>query len=303
MVTKIQNVKENLGPTGKDWFFFIIKLFVIFLIGDSFVRLEAFYESNRFLYNLAIGFNTFLSANVLISVGRFLLISWYSRRIKASSRVRGNIVLGINQFSGILNTIFVVIGIMLAFAIHPKEFLTSITLVAMAIALLFKDYITNMISGLIIMFSDQFTIGDFIKIGDYQGRIIDITLSNIVIKNEDDDVVLIPNNSAFNLNIVNRTFDNSRKFTIDFKLSPEKAEKFDGLQRHLLVKLRSLDEQIQEDSIQFRVIQITHNEVEFKLLFQLASKSSVKKNQIKTMILSEILRFDYEEKKPAPDKS
>src|SRR5690606_29269263 len=106
-------------------------------------------------------------------VGRYLLISWYSRRSHPNNRLRSNVVLGINQFAIILNAGFVVMAIMVILNIDPKEFLTSITLVAMAIALLFRDYITNMISGLLIMFSDRFTVGDYIKIGNDQGRIVD----------------------------------------------------------------------------------------------------------------------------------
>src|SRR5690606_4496714 len=142
----------------------------------------------------------------------------YRGRSKKSSRVRGNYVLGINQIATLLNVVFVVLGLMLAFGIDPGKFLTSITIVAMAIALLFRDYITNMISGLLIMFSDQFTIGDTVKVGEHQGKIMDITLANMVIKNEDDDIVLIPNNTAFTSNIINHSLQNSRKLTIDFEL-------------------------------------------------------------------------------------
>src|SRR5690606_12727409 len=88
----------------------------------------------------------------------------------------------------------------------------------MAIALLFRDYITNMISGLLIMFSDQFTIGDTVRIGEHQEKIMDITLANIMVKNDDDDVVLIPNTTAFTTNIINQSLQNSKQLTIAFEL-------------------------------------------------------------------------------------
>src|SRR5690606_4274940 len=101
----------------------------------------SYYTSNTTIYNIVYGLNTFLTASILISVGRFLLISWYGRRSGGNERIRGNAILGINQASGVLEIVFVVLGLMLAFGIDPREFLTSITLVAMAIALLFRDYI------------------------------------------------------------------------------------------------------------------------------------------------------------------
>lgn len=290
MNPKIQHIKPKFSPTVMEWFYFVLKIVGFLGISYSFSEYSDFYEKNKIFYNIASGINTFLIANVLISIGRFLIISFYERKSQNSTRVRGNVILGINQFSGILNTIFVIIAIMIILNINPKEFLTSITLVAMAIALLFKDYITNMISGLIIMFSDQFTVGDFIIIGEHQGRITDITLSNIVIKNEDDDIVLIPNNAAFNLNIVNRTLENSKKQTIDFKLPIENATEVEALKVHLQGKLNSLN-QIVTDSFMFRVTKITHNEVDVKLTFRLAPKSTIKKGELKSLILTEVLSF------------
>lgn len=291
MSVKNQQSKPNLSPSVIEWIYFVLKILVFIGISYSFSAFSDFYIKNKIFSNLASGLNTFLIANVLISIGRFLIISFYERKSQNSTRVRGNVILGINQFSGILNTIFVIIALMIILDINPKEFLTSITLVAMAIALLFKDYITNMISGLIIMFSDQFTVGDYIIIGDHQGKITDITLSNIVIKNEDEDIVLIPNNAAFNLNIVNRTLENSKKQTIEFKIPIEKATEVDQLKIFLHQKLTSLPNQVIADSILFRVTKITHNEVDIKLAFRLAPRSTIKKSDLKSMILTEVLVF------------
>src|SRR5690606_7854747 len=184
----------------------------------SFVAIRDFYAAHSKISEIAYALNTFLTGSILVSIGKWLVISWYSRRTKKNDRVRGNFVLGVSQIAGIATVVFAVISVMLALGINPKEFLTSITIVAMAIALLFRDYITNMISGLLIMFSDRFTIGDNIKIGEYEGRILDITLVNIEVKNEDDDIVLIPNNTAFTANIINQSLHNSRKVTVEFQL-------------------------------------------------------------------------------------
>ncbi len=271
---------------------FVIKLILILLIGFSLSRYEEFYKEYPVLSHLAYGLNTFLTASVLISVGRFLLISWYSRKNHSNARMRSNVLMGINQFAGILNVVFVILGIMLALNINPKEFLTSITLVAMAIALLFRDYITNMISGLLIMFSDRFSMGDFIKIGEDHGKIIDITLSNIVIRNEDDDAVLIPNNTAFTSNIINQTIENTRKMVIDFNLPFQSAHDYEGLQKRLLSAIQTMKEQVLTDSVQFRIVSVHHNEVHFKLSFMLHTKNKSRKSQIRDAIFREVLAFD-----------
>src|SRR5690606_20301403 len=197
----------------------VLKVVLWLAIGYSFAADMELYRQYPRLGQIVYGLNTFLTGSVLISIGRFVLISVYRRQSKKNNRVRGNYILGITQIATLLNVIFLVLGLMLVFGINPKEFLTSITIVAAAIALVFRDYITNVISGLLVMFSDQFTIGDTIRVGDHQGKIVDITLANILIKNEDDDIVLIPNNTAFTTNIVNQSLQNSRKLTLDFELS------------------------------------------------------------------------------------
>src|SRR5690606_14602138 len=116
------------------------------------------------------------------------------------------------------NAVFVVISLMIAFGIKPLEFLTSLTIVAMAIAVLFRDYITNMLSGLFIMFSEQLSVGDRIKVGDQKGRIIDITFANIELQNDEDDIVMIPNNLVFTNPMVNLSAHRSNLFTVKFEL-------------------------------------------------------------------------------------
>lgn len=271
---------------------FVIKVLLVLLIGYSLARYATFYQEYTILYNLAYGLNTFLTGSVFVSVGRFLLISWYGRRKRGSERIRGNVILGINQFAGVLNAVFAVLGIMLAFGVNPRDFLTSITLVAMAIALLFRDYITNMISGLLIMFSDRFTIGDYIRIGEYQGRIIEISLSNIVIRNEDDDMVLIPNNTVFTLNIVNQTLENKRKMVVDFCLPLDRSHDKDGLEKRLRDTIASMNEEILADSVQFRVVSVNSTEVHYKLSFLLHTQAKVRKSMIRDRLLKELLSFD-----------
>lgn len=274
----------------KIWF--VVKVLMILGIGYVFANSAKELKDAVWLNQLLYGVNTFLTASVLISLGKFLLISWYLRRNRKGDRVRGSFVLGITQFSVILHTIFGILGLMLIVGINPKEFLTSITLVAMAIALLFKDYITNMISGLLIMFSDQFTIGDHIKMGDYQGKIVDLTLSNIVVRNEDGDAVLIPNNSAFTMNMVNHSLDNSRKLTIDFHLPRNQSYAIDELNQHLNNFIASLGDVIVSDTYQLKLMRIDQEAIFCKINLQLQARSKLKKSEVKHQILAEILRFE-----------
>ena len=150
---------QDYSKKGKWPIVFIVKVVVWLALILSFPLLQDVYNRSAYLSQIAYALNTFLTASVLFSVGRFVMIALYTRRTERQS-VRGNFVLGINRVTAVLNSIFAIIALMLAFGINPVGFVTSMTIVAMAIAVTFREYITNMISGLILMFSDQFSIGD-----------------------------------------------------------------------------------------------------------------------------------------------
>ncbi|MFC3197026.1 mechanosensitive ion channel family protein [Parapedobacter deserti] len=276
----------------RDRFFFVLKLGLWAAIAYSFAAADEFYREYPRFNRIAYGVNTFLTGSILISIGRFVFISLYRRRKKKSDRVRGNYVLGISQIATILNVAFGIIGLMLVFGINPVDFLTSITIVAMAFALLFKDYITNMISGLLIMFSDQFTIGDNVLIGEHKGKIMDITLANIMVKNEDDDVVLIPNNTAFTANIINQSLQNSKKLSLDFELPLAHSYNQEALMRSLEAVVVRYANHIVAGSFQFKVVGVGKDMVQYRLQFFTTKRDSNLRKQIRNDLYLQVIAYD-----------
>ncbi|MFT7426772.1 MAG: small-conductance mechanosensitive channel, partial [Algoriphagus sp.] len=149
--------KENVRRRN-----FVIKLVLL-------IALEYLYEGNSFFTNY-IADNVLiqaalrsliflLSGNLIISLGRIAILKFYLQKTD-DHKVQPNFVIGIGRISSILNVNILLISVMLLLNIKPLEFLTSITIVAAAIALLTKEYITNIVNGLIIMFSEQLEIGD-----------------------------------------------------------------------------------------------------------------------------------------------
>jgi len=277
--------------TLRDRLILIFKVILWAVIAYLFATETPIFQRYPRIGQIAYGVNTFLTASIVISIGRFMLITLYRRHHQKNNRVRGNYVLGINQIATLLNVVFIILGLMLVFGINPKEFLTSITIVAMAIALLFKDYITNMISGLLIMFSDQYTIGDYVKIGEHQGRIMDITLANIVVKNEEDDVVLIPNNTAFTTNIINQSLHFSRKLTIGFELPLHIASNRTALEKQLDDALKPYQESIVPDSRQLRVVGVGSQSVQYKLQFTTVRKDTDLRKMLRNTVYEAVIVF------------
>jgi len=237
------------------------------------------------------GLNTFLIPSIFLSIIRVIIISFYNAR-HANRSVRGNFVLGINSLTAILNAVFLVIALMISFGIKPIEFLTSLTIVAMAIAVIFREYITNMISGLFIMFSEQLSVGDRIKVGENKGRILDITFAHIELQNEEDDIVMIPNNLVFTNPLINLSAHRSNLFTVRFELPLALAANFQELEeelRKLLINHPNLDPKAEID---FSIIQIAKDFVQYKIELHAVSSSHRMHKQIENEILKQILLME-----------
>ncbi len=289
----VQDAQSTKRRAIRDWLVFILKVVLWLAIGYSFA--EDLFKDNPRMSQVAYGLNIFLTGSILISITRFVFISLYRSRSKKSDRVRGNYELGISRFATVLNTLFAAIGMMLVFGINPREFLTSITIVAMAIALLFRDYITNMISGLLLMFSDQFTVGDNIKIGELQGKIVDITLANILVRNDDDDVVLIPNNTAFTASIINQSLQNSKKITIDFELPLAFAYNHSELEKRLKDVLQRHKSIVVEDTFLLRVVGLNKEAVHYKLQFLTNTKGYNRRKLIRDDLFRAVIAYESEQ--------
>jgi small-conductance mechanosensitive channel len=189
----------------------------------------------------------------------------------------------------------IVVTVMIALGIDLKDFITSMTIVAMAIAVIFREYITNMISGLLVMFSDQFSIGDHIKISNYQGKIIDITLANIVVRDEDDDVVLIPNNLIFTSTMVNKSSQKSNKLIVKFELPLEKPLQIHAAEDYLRPILKVNKNIIWNDLFKIKVAEIGKDFVKYKIELTIISSSNKLHHQIQNEILNEVLFFRSKE--------
>jgi len=248
-------------------------------------------EENKLILQLLKGANTFLVPSIVLSILRFVLIAFYNAR-HANKTVRGNFVLGINRLTAILNALFIVIAVMIAFGIQPIEFLTSLTIVAMAIAVIFRDYITNMISGLFIMFSEQLSVGDRIKVGDNKGRIVDITFAHIELQNEEDDIVMIPNNLVFTSPLLNLSAHRSNLFTVKFELPLLMGVNLLEVETEIKAVLINNPNLDPDSEISLQIVEIAKDFVRYKIELHAVSSSNRLHKQIENEILKEVLLLE-----------
>ncbi|WP_164108151.1 MULTISPECIES: mechanosensitive ion channel family protein [Sphingobacterium] len=281
--------------TSKFPFTFVIKIVLLTVTITLFFNTTK-EDETMWWYQVLRGVYFFLVPSIIVSIARFVIISFYNAR-HAKVAVRGNFVLGINRLTAMLNAVFVVIALMIAFGIKPIEFLTSLTIVAMAIAVLFRDYITNMLSGLFIMFSEQLSVGDRIKVGDQKGRIVDITFANIELQNDEDDIVMIPNNLVFTNPMVNLSAHRSNLFTVKFELPLAIPISVDQLESDIRSTLTNHPNLAPTNELDLEVVEIGKDFVRYKMELYAVSSSNKLHKSIENEILKYILDFKHRQAK------
>ena len=207
----------------------------------------------------------YLTTVLIVSFGRISLVYLYLKRQNKESDYRDNYIVGINRVASILYGLVLIITVPYYFNIDAKEFFTSISIVAAAIAIISREYIVNMVNGFILMFSNQFSLNDYIKVGEHSGRIADITLLNVVMLNDDDEIFYIPNSLMAASFVVNSSKKNFKKLSFDFELMPETLVSVDHLESYIVDSLKAEFKNISLEKFSLKVEEIKKDAVVLKL--------------------------------------
>ncbi len=90
----------------------------------------------------------------------------------------------------------------------------SVGLIGLGISFALKDMIANFISGLMILISRPFKIGDQIEVGGEEGTVRDIRIRATDIRTYDGRKVIVPNANLYNDVVVNNTGYGQRRFEV-----------------------------------------------------------------------------------------
>jgi len=93
-----------------------------------------------------------------------------------------------------------------------------------------KDFAVALATGIMLNFEDTFKVGDKVKIGEYVGRVHQITWRNTVLLTESLEAIYIPNVKiadavVINLDLPNANTKQTLTFNIDYDVSVESAER------------------------------------------------------------------------------
>lgn len=136
-----------------------------------------------------------------------LLIFWFLSRLfkKIVYKLLGsrshhqNLV---KVFQRVGGSLIIFIGFMIAMVIAvpgftPAKLIGALGIGSVAIGFAFKDIFQNLLSGILLLLSEPFRIGDQIVSGNYEGTVEDIKIRATTIKTYDGRQVVIPNSDLY----------------------------------------------------------------------------------------------------------
>jgi small-conductance mechanosensitive channel len=244
----------------------VLLVFVMVRVGEldiSFLYARSRYRTGvEFYIDTALSIAIFL---VLLDFLQFTIVAFYRRRHKV--RGNDNFIIGVSHIYSVALVVGLVIGLLSLFKIHVRDLFTSLSIIFAGIAILTKDYISNLINGMIITFSGQLSIGDNVRIGEHRGKIVDITLSNIHLLSDDDDVIYIPNNTLLTSEVVNYTKREIKRTSIEFEIQLKYLQNVQELESNLISVLKPFHDLIKEESYYLRVAEVRKDSVVMKFQY------------------------------------
>ncbi|KYG77807.1 MULTISPECIES: mechanosensitive ion channel family protein [Roseivirga] len=274
--------------------YFFIKL--ILLIAGLFLRYkypDAF-KNLREEGNIVPTILYYLIGVLIVSSVRISLVYLYLKRRQLESDFKDNYILGINRIASILSVFVTFLAILYYFDVDPTDFLTSISIVAAAIAITFREYIVNSINGIIWMFSNQFSLKDYIKVDEFEGRIMDINLMNVVLLNDEDEIVYVPNSLMAASSVVNSSKKDFKKLSFDFEMLPETLGDIDHFEDYLIDSLKSEFKDINLENFSLKVDMIKKDAVALKLRITVDRKQKNLERPVRRFINKSILGYSNE---------
>ncbi|MGP5010550.1 mechanosensitive ion channel family protein [Psychrobacter glacincola] len=108
----------------------------------------------------------------------------------------------VKVFQRVGGALIIFIGFMIAMVIAvpgftPAKLIGALAIGSVAIGFAFKDIFQNLLSGILLLISEPFRIGDQIVSGDYEGTVEDIKIRATTIKTYDGRQVVIPNSDLY----------------------------------------------------------------------------------------------------------
>lgn len=153
-------------------------------------------------YLPTVGFTALI---ILGGVLLTLLITKIMRKAMAKSKLDPSLISFFVRAVRIVLYVLVLIAALTKLGVSTTGLIAFFSAAAAAVALALKDNISDVASGIIILFTRPFVTGDFIEFGNFKGTVLQIDIIHTKLLTYDDTNIIIPNSRITSNEINNYT--------------------------------------------------------------------------------------------------
>ena len=115
--------------------------------------------------------------------------------------------------------------------INVTSLVAAFSIVGVAVSLSLQNSLSNVMSGITLLFTKQFNVDDYIEAGGISGTVMAIGISHCRLKTPDNKEIYIPNSSIVSEKIINYSTEYTRR--VDITIGVSYSEDIDKVKKAL----------------------------------------------------------------------
>lgn len=155
----------------------------------------------------------------------------------------------VSRLIAIFAYILAFISVMNQLGVEWTGLLTLLSAFTVAIGLSLQDVLKNFFSGILMLLERPFSVGDRVKIRDWEGEIQGIDIRTTLIRNNDGALVYVPNSIMFGEILVNRSHFRTRRIRFLITDSSRPIEGIEAIVRTKLAAMSDVRKPVPEPTI------------------------------------------------------
>lgn len=199
----------------------------------------------------------------------------------------------------VVSVVTVLLGLFLALSVMNlgdsiSGLLAGAGISGIVIGLALQGTLSNTISGIVLSFRKNIRLGNWVETTGYAGEVIDIALNYLILKEADNNIVIIPNKTIMENPIKNYSLTTRMRVTVECGVGYESdLEKVEYITKSVVA---DSFEQIEDaENVEFYFTEFGGSSINFLCRFWIDAENALEKLRAKSKAIKEIRKAFAEE--------
>ncbi|SDM83981.1 mechanosensitive ion channel family protein [Acetanaerobacterium elongatum] len=175
-------------------------------------------DAKRWLINY---YPSLIGALFLLAAGMLFVHFAVKLLVKGLKKSRVDATMHHFIASTIKITLYTVLALLIisTLRVPTTPLVTLLGAAGLALSLALKDTLSNVASGIVLLYNHPFKHGDFVEVNGRQGTVLEINYTYTKLRTIDNKVIFIPNSQVSSTDIINFSSEKTRRLDLVFNIS------------------------------------------------------------------------------------